>query len=216
MQISFHMACSMPFYHLGRKQKGRKLRNGLLSLQPAQESLLCLLTHLSPLQRTEHCAGGNSGTGTQSCFIWAPPFPKHDGSVIQSDGNTKEDWDFTVSTQNKWVWQKRNSCLCKKKTSWAVTENGISRKVLLPWEKSPGCRGRLGQRSCPLLGLSSWQAKTNSITKSQLYTAKTILAFAEWPKKPEKKKKINVYLSPFLSSLQEVSQWHQQDKKDKN
>lgn len=73
--------------------------------------------------------------------------------------------------------------------SSAATENGITRRVFLPWEKSPGCRGRLGQRSYSLLGLSSWQAKNNSITKSQLYTAKTILASVEGQKKPVKKKK---------------------------
>lgn len=101
--------------------------------------------------------------------------------------------------------RKKNSCLCKQKKSSAATENGITRRVFLPWEKSPGCRGRLGQRSYSLLGLSSWQAENNSITKSQLYTAKTILASVEGQKKPVKKK-INTYLSPFLSSLQEVSQ----------
>lgn len=213
MQIGFHTACSTPFYHLGRKQKGRKLRNGLLSLQPAQESfILPPYTLVSPPQRTE---GGIQAQEPRAALS-VPPSPEHDGSVIQSEGNTKEDWDFTVSTQNKWVWQEKNSCLCKQKKSSAATENGITRRVFLPWEKSPGCRGRLGQRSYSLLGLSSWQAENNSITKSQLYTAKTILASVEGQKKPVKKKKINTYLSPFLSSLQEVSQWHQQDKKDKN
>lgn len=121
IQISFHMACSMPLYPLGRKKKGKKLRNGLLGLQPAQESWFCLPAH-SCLHRREQSTGGNSGTGTQSCFIWAS-FPR-----TWRDGNTKEDWDFTISTQNKWVWQKRNSCLCKQK-SWATTENGITRNV---------------------------------------------------------------------------------------
>lgn len=56
IQISFHMACSMPLYPLGRKKKGKKLRNGLLGLQPAQESWFCLPAH-SCLHRREQSRG---------------------------------------------------------------------------------------------------------------------------------------------------------------
>lgn len=120
IQISFHMACSMPLYPLGRKKKARN-REMACSVCSLLRNLDSASLH-TRVSTAENRAGGNSGTGTQSCFIWAS-FPR-----TWRDGNTKEDWDFTISTQNKWVWQKRNSCLCKQK-SWATTENGITRNV---------------------------------------------------------------------------------------
>lgn len=164
MHKSFHTVCSTPLYPLGREKKGRKLRIGLLSLQPAQESRFCLLTHLFLHCRGQSPVQGKIQAQEPRAALSEPPSPEHDGSVIQADGNTKEDWDFTISTQNKWVWQKRNSCLCKQKKSSAAIWEWDNQKCVPALGKEP----RLGQRSYSLLGLSNWQARNNHITKSQL------------------------------------------------
>lgn len=168
MQISFCVACSMLSYPLGRKRKGRKLRNCLICNLLRNLDFASLYTVSQP-QRTENCAGENSGMGTQSCFIWAF-FPEHDGSIIQSYQNTKADWDLTVSTQNKWMWQKRIPCTCEQKKSSVLVRNGITRNVFLPWEESPGCRGKLRKRSYSLLVLSSWQVENGILSKSHSCT----------------------------------------------
>lgn len=65
--------------------------------------------------------------------------------------------------------------------------NGITRNVFLPWEESPGCRGKLGQRSYALLVLSSWQVENSIITKSHSCTEqKKIVAFMDGQKKAHK------------------------------
>lgn len=174
MQISFCMAGSMPLYPLVRGEKKKKAGNW---------DIVCLICSLlrnldfaslytvSRPQRTERCAGENSGNPEkEAAALPEPSSPKHDGSVIQPYQNTKADWDFTVSAQNKWTWQKRNPCLCEQKKSSVLIGNGITRNVFLPWEESPGCRGKVAHRSYSLLVLSSWQVENSIITKSHSFT----------------------------------------------
>lgn len=175
MQIRFCMACPMPLYPLRRKKKkkSRKLTNGLFDLQPAQEFWFCLLIHcVSTTEERELCRGESRHRNPEKAAgaVSEPSSPEHDGSAIQSYQNTKADWDFTVSTQNKWIRQKRSPCLCKQKSGSVLIRNGIVRNVSLPWDESPGCRGKMGQRSFSHFVLSSWQVENSIITKSHRCT----------------------------------------------
>ena len=189
VQISFCMACSMPLYPLGREKKGRKLRSGLFDLQSAQESWFCLLIYYVSAPEDRALGRGEPRHGNPeegAAALSEPSSPEHNGSVIQPCQNTKADWDFTVSTPNKWMWQKRTLCLCKQKSSSVLVGNGMASNVFLPWEESPGCRGKLGQRSYARLVLSSWQAENSIITESHSCTQQKQF----WPWWLDKKKSL--------------------------
>lgn len=80
IQISFHMACSMPLYPLGRKKKGKKQKwlarfaacSGILILPPC--------TLVSPPQRTEQ---GEIQAQEPRAALSEPPSPEHEGMETQ-------------------------------------------------------------------------------------------------------------------------------------
>lgn len=163
MQISFCMACSMPLYPFRRKKKA------------GNWEMVCLIWSLlrNPDFVSSYTMSRPRGQSTVQGRIQAwepraassvPSSPEHNCSVIQSHQNTKADWDFTVSTQNKWMRQKRAPVSeCK---SSALIRNGITRNAFLPWEESLGCRGKPGKRCYSLLVVSSWQVEASIITIS--------------------------------------------------
>lgn len=74
MQISFHMACSMLLYPLGRGKKRQETEKWL-----AQKSWFCLLTHLYLHHRGQSPVQGGIQAQEPRAALSDPPYPEHDG-----------------------------------------------------------------------------------------------------------------------------------------
>lgn len=107
---------------------------------------------------------GHGNTERRSCFIQTF-FPWRWRLCHPFVSKHKSRWDFTVSSQNKWMQQKMTPCLCEQKTSSVLTRNGITRNVFLPWKGCAGCRGKLVHRTYSLQVTPSLQVKTSSVIK---------------------------------------------------